>query len=366
MELINLTYQYKQYQEEIDQAIRSVLESGQYIMGRAIDELESELKAYVGVKHCIGVSSGTDALLLALKSLDIGPGDEVICVPFTWISPVECVKRLKAKPVLVDIDPETYLMDLDQLEKAITPQTKAIIPVSLYGQMPDFKRIMELAKSQNIAVIEDGAQSFGSEQNGKKSCSMATIGTTSFFPTKPLGCYGDGGAIFTNRDDLAEKMKAIRVHGASKRYSHQYIGQNARLDTLQAAILLAKFPHFQEEISRRFEIGSFFNERLKENFITPKIVSGNTHAFAQYVLRSKERDAIVSQLQENKIPSAIYYPKCIHLQPAYADLGYERGSFPNSELVADEVFSIPMHPFLTEDDQNKIIKVLNDAVLQKI
>ncbi len=366
MELINLKYQYKQYQAEIDQAIGAVLESGQYVMGQQVRDLEEKLSAYIGVEHCIGVSSGTDALLLALKALNIGPGDEVICVPFTWISPVECVKRLRAKPVLVDIDPETFLMDVDQLQKAITPKTKAIIPVSLYGQMPDFKKIMEMADKHNIAVIEDGAQSFGGEQNGKKSCALTTIGTTSFFPTKPLGCYGDGGAIFTNRSDLAEKMKAIRVHGATERYNHQYIGQNARIDTLQAAVLLAKFPHFEEELKKRFEIGCFFNEKLKDYFIIPKIIPGNTHTFAQYALRSSEREKIIGQLKEKGIPSAIYYPKCIHLQPAYADMRYGKGSFPNAERIVEEVFSIPMHPFLTKDDQNKIISVLKDSLLQKI
>ena len=366
MEFINLKHQYKQYQKEIDQAISSVLESGQYIMGKEINELENKLSSYVGTKHCIGVSSGTDAILLALKALDIGPGDEVICVPFTWISPVECVMRLRAKPVLVDIDPETYLMDLEGLENAITPNTKAIIPVSLYGQMPNFEKIMEIADAHNIAVIEDGAQSFGAEQGGQKSCSIATIGCTSFFPTKPLGCYGDGGAIFTNQDHLAEKMKAIRVHGAPKRYHHQYVGQNARLDTLQAAILLAKFPYLNEELKKRFEIGSYFNEKLKEDFLIPRVIPGNTHTFAQYTLQSPERDRIVEQLKAEGIPSALYYPKCIHLQPAYKDLGYSEGSFPNSERVADEIFSIPMHPFLTLEDQDRIINILKAALLQKI
>lgn len=366
MEFINLQHQYHLYQKEIDQAIKGVLESGQYIMGEAIQELEQKLAAFTQSKHCLGVSSGTDGLLLALNAIGLQPGDEVICVPFTWVSPVECVRRLGGVPVFVDIDPRTFLIDVDQIEEAITPKTKAIIPVSLYGQMPDFKKINEIAKKHKLYVIEDGAQSFGSEQNGMKSCNMCTIGVTSFFPTKPLGCYGDGGAVFTNDDQLAAKMFAYRVHGAPVRYDHQYVGVNARLDTLQAAIVLAKLPYFKDEIKKRLEIGYYFNEHLKEDFIVPKIRDGNTHVFANYVLRDENRDRIISHLQTKGVPTAIYYPICIHEQPAYLDLGYKTGDFPNAERISDEVFSVPMNPFLTQKEQDLIIEALRSSILQKI
>lgn len=365
MEFVNLKQQYFQYKSEIDLAIQEVLESGQFIMGKQIRELEQELEQFVGISHCIGVSSGTDALLLALEALEIGNRDEVICVPFTWVSPVECVRRLKAKPVFVDIDPQTFLIDVEQIERAITPRTKAIIPVSLYGQMPDFEKIMNIAQAYNLAVIEDGAQSFGATQNGKKSGSIATISATSFFPTKPLGCYGDGGAIFTNDSILAEKMRALRVHGAPMRYNHQYVGMNARLDTLQAAILRAKLPFFADELLKRAEIGAFFNENIHEVYKTPKVMLGNTHTFAQYTLRHPQRDKIIALLAEKEIPAAIYYPICIHLQTAYQDLGYEEGSLPHAEQAAKEVFNIPMHPSLTNADQQKIVTALNELALEE-
>lgn len=367
MEFIDLKYQYRLYQKEIDKAISDILQSGMFIMGKSIVNLEEQLAAYVNVKYCLGVSSGSDALTLALKALEVGPGDEVICVPYTWVSPVECVKNLGAKPVFVDIDPETYLMDVNQIEAAVTSKTKAIIPVSLYGQMPDFNKIKQIAEKYNLAVIEDAAQSFGAEQNAQKSCSLSIIGVTSFFPTKPLGCYGDGGAIFTNSEKLANKMYALRVHGAPERYNHQYIGQNARLDTLQAAILLAKLPFFSKELKKRAEVGRYFTEHLKDDFVTPKVIPGNTHVYAQYPLRSPNRDLLMDELKRADIPCAIYYPICIHEQPAYADLGYKKGDFPNAEKVSCEMFNIPMHPFLERNEQDLIIDVLKkSSQLQRI
>lgn len=366
MEFTDLKYQYKLYQKEIDEAIKRVLESGHFIMGDEIPKLEKSLADYVGVKYCLGVSSGTDAVLLALEALNIGPGDEVISVPLTWISPVEVIKRVGAKPVLIDIDPQTYVMDVTKLEQAITPRTKAVIAVSLYGQMPDFEVIEKLAKKYDFAIIEDGAQSFGATQRGKRSGSVATIGATSFFPTKPLGCYGDGGAVFTNRQDLYEKMFALRVHGAPVRYNHQYIGMNARLDTLQAAILNVKFAHLEDELKKRIKVGHYYNEGLKDLFIVPKTAPYNTNVFAQYVLQSPYRPQILKYLKEKQIPSAIYYPICIHEQPAYKDMGYVRGDFPCAEALADHMFSVPMHPFLTQQDQDLIINVLKEAVLQKV
>lgn len=364
MELIDLKKQYQYYQNQIDKAIKEVIESGHFIMGNQVYELENKLCDFISVKHCVTTSSGTDSLLLALKALDIQEGDEVVCVPFTWISPVEVIRRLRAKPVLVDIDPETYLIDYDQIEQAITDQTKAIIVVSLYGQMPDFDEINKIADRHHLPVIEDGAQSFGSTQSGKYSCSVSTIGVTSFFPTKPLGCYGDGGALFTNDDHIAEKVKALRVHGASHRYNHQYIGMNGRMDTLQAAVLLAKLPFFKEELEKRKKIGAYYNEKLKSDFVTPLTLPRNEHIYAQYVLKSKNRAQVLAALKEQQISHAIYYPVCIHEQPAYLDLNYTRGSFPQAEAVADQVFSIPMHPWLTKEEQDKVIAVLKMSILQ--
>ena len=251
-------------------------------------------------------------------------------------------------------------MDINLLEEAITEKTKAILPISLYGQMPDFDKLMDIAQRYQIPVIEDGAQSFGAKQKGRYSCSITTIGVTSFFPTKPLGCYGDGGAIFTNREDLADKIQALRTHGASVRYEHQYVGMNGRMDTLQAAVILAKFPFFKEELIRREAVGNFYNENLKDEFRVPKIIENNTHIFAQYVLQSDKRELVLNKLKNQNIAHAVYYPICIHEQPAYSDLNYPKGSFPHAENVSKKVFSIPMHPWLEEEDQIKVIQVLKD------
>ncbi len=364
MELFDLKGQYEDHQEEIDGAIRNVLRAGHFIMGEAVFEMERALANFIGADHCIGVSSGTDALLLALMALGIGPGDEVITVPYTWISPVECIKRLGARPVLVDIDPETYLMDMKALEKAVTEKTKAIIPVSVYGQMPDFDRISEIA--DGIPVIEDGAQSFGSMQKGIYSCHRSLIGCTSFFPTKPLGCYGDGGALFTDDEELAEKIRALRVHGASVRYHHPYVGMNGRLDTLQAAVILAKLPFFKEELKKRKEIAEYYDRFLREDFMTPKVVPGNTHAYALYTLQSDQRDLLSTALKKESIGHGIYYPVCIHEQPAYADLRSSKRSLQRAEYVAKRVISIPMHPRLTRGDQDQVIAVLKSAILQEV
>ncbi|MCH9634293.1 MAG: UDP-2-acetamido-2-deoxy-3-oxo-D-glucuronate aminotransferase [Chlamydiae bacterium] len=364
MEFIDLKAQYQLYESEIDFAIKEVLQDGQFIMGKKVYDLEEALAREIGVKCCVATSSGTDSLLLALTAIGIEAGDEVICVPYTWISPVEVIRRLKAVPVFVDIDPDTYMINVNQLEEAITKKTKAIIPISLYGQMPDFEKLNAIATKYNIAVIEDAAQSFGATQNGTNSCNASFIGVTSFFPTKPLGCYGDGGALFTNDSNIANKIRALRVHGASERYNHQYIGMNGRIDTLQAAILLAKLPFFKEELKKRTLVGEYYSQRLKGDFVIPKVVPGNTHIYSQYVLRSENRDEVLTNLKKASIPAAIYYPICIHEQPAYLDLGYKRGDFPVAEKTADEVFSIPMHPWLTKENQEIIINVLKLPLLQ--
>ncbi len=366
MEFINLKYQYQLYQREIDEALRCVLKSGHFILGPHVEKLERSLASYVGVKHCIGVSSGTDGLLLALKALDLEEGDEVICTPFTWVSPIECIERVGARAIFVDIDPRSYLIDVDKIEAAITPRTKALIVVSLYGQMPDFIKINQLAIKYNLTVIEDGAQSFGASQRGNLSGCHTTIGVTSFFPTKPLGCYGDGGAVFTNREDLAEKINALRVHGASERYNHQHVGINGRLDELQAAILLAKLPYFDQELQMRRKVAAYYSEHLHQVFQIPHTLPYNTHSFALYVLRSENRKEIVSLLEQQQVPVGLYYPLCVHQQPAYAHLGFPEGSLPHAEKAAREVFSLPMHPFLKKEELDQVIGTLKQTLLQKV
>lgn len=363
MEFINLKAQYLAYQKAIDEKMATVLKHGHFIMGPEVAELEHVLADYVGVKHCLTVSSGTHSLEIALRALDIGPGDEVITVPFTWISTAEVIGLVGATPVFVDIDPVTYCMDVTQLEAAITPKTKAILPVSLFGQMPDLEAIAAIAaRHGNIPVIEDAAQSFGATRHGVKSCGCqhTLVDSTSFFPAKPLGCYGDGGALFTNDDDLAAKMKAIRTHGGERRHYHTLIGTNGRLDTLQAAVLLAKMPHFDDEVRARATIGARYTDALQaiEGITPPAIAEGNTSVYAQYTIRVANRDEIGEKLKAQGIPTAQYYPKCLHEQPVFASLGYKWGDFPAAEKASREVLALPMSPFLTLEEQDQVIAAL--------
>jgi UDP-2-acetamido-2-deoxy-ribo-hexuluronate aminotransferase len=356
MEFIDLKTQYEKYKTDIDARIQNVLEHGQYIMGPEVTELEETLAEYVGVKHCLTVSSGTHSLEIALRALDVGPGDEVITVPFSWISSAEVILLVGATPVFVDIEHDTFNMDVSKIEAAITDNTKAIIPVSLFGQMPEMEKINAIADKHNIAVIEDAAQSFGATRNGVKSCGASLIGSTSFFPAKPLGCYGDGGALFTNDDALAEIIRAIRTHGGVRRHYHTHVGTNGRFDSMQAAVLLAKWPGFGDEVQKRSEIGARYSELLKDDVSTPLIAPGNTHVYAQYTIRVDEeiRDEIRSGLKEKGIPTGVYYPKCFHEQPVFEHLGYKVGDFPESEKASREVMSLPMHPYLSEGEQRKI------------
>lgn len=360
MEFIDLKTQYQLYKGDIDARIQKVLDHGQFIMGPEIEELEEILAEYVGVKHCITTSNGTVSLEIALRALEIGPGDEVITVPFSWISSAEVIPWVGATPVFVDIDPRYYTMNPDLLEQAITLKTKAIIPVSLYGQMPDMERINAIAGKYDIAVIEDAAQSFGATRNGKRSCGASLIGSTSFFPAKPLGCYGDGGALFTDDDELAKKMRAIRTHGGEVRHHHTLVGTNGRFDTLQAAILLAKWPYFEEEVRKRGETGKTYSEHLREAVTVPEIMDGNTHVYGQYTIRvpAHERSLLQARLKETGIPTGIYYPKCFHEQPVFQPLGYKSGDFPESERAAREVLSLPMHPYFVETDLDFSIKTI--------
>jgi UDP-2-acetamido-2-deoxy-ribo-hexuluronate aminotransferase len=356
MQFIDLRSQYLRYKPEIDASINRVLEHGQFIMGPEVGELEEALTSYVGIEHCITVASGTDSLEIALRALNIGPGDEVITVPFTWISSAEVISQVGAKPVFVDIDIGTYNIDLTQIEMAITPRTRAIIAVSLFGQMPDYDAINKIAERHGVIVIEDAAQSFGATQNGRKSCSLTRISSTSFFPSKPFGCYGDGGALFTADPRLAEAMRAIRSHGGIRRHHHTLVGMNGRLDTIQAAILLAKLPHFENEVKLRTSIGARYSSAIANYCVVPQISKGNTHVYAQYTVRVPERDLLAERLKANGIPTAVYYPKCLHEQPVYKHLNYNWGAFPNSERTSREVISLPMGPFLTELEQDKVIK----------
>lgn len=362
MDFIDLKAQYAAYKKEIDTAIARVLKHGRFIMGPEVEELESQLASFVGVKHCVTTASGTDSLEIALRALKIGPGDEVITVPFTWISTAEAVELVGAKPVFVDIDPETYNIDVSRIQEAITPSTKAIIPVSLFGQVANLEKINEVAESEGIAVIEDGAQSFGATRNGRRSCSQAAIGSTSFFPAKPFGCYGDGGALFTDDSGMAAIMRSIRSHGGEKRHHHTLVGMNGRFDTIQAAIMLAKLPNFSKEVERRAELGKRYSEGLGGVCNIPIVEDCNTHVYGQYTIRVPFRDQFQERLKKKGIPTAVYYPVCLHEQPVFAKLGYKRGDFQVSEGASKEVVSLPIHPFMTTEEQDTVIETIKEAI----
>jgi UDP-2-acetamido-2-deoxy-ribo-hexuluronate aminotransferase len=365
MEFIDLKAQYAQLRAPVMQRIQAVLDHGAYIMGPEIGELEKKLSEYVGVSHCLTVSSGTDALLIAMMALDIRPGDEVITTPFTFIATGEMIALLGAKPVFVDIDPETLNIDPALIERAITPRTRAIMPVSLYGQCADLDAINAIAAAHGLAVIEDGAQSFGATYRGRRSCGLSTIGCTSFFPSKPLGCYGDGGAVFTDDEALATAMREIRVHGQDRRYHHPRIGINARMDTLQAAILLAKFEVFPDEVVARERIGARYTQRISARcptVLTPTVLPTNTSVYAQYTVQVENRAEVSRHLNSRGVPTAVHYPMSLHQQPAFAFLGLGPGSFPVTERAAGRVLSLPMHPNLDEATQDLVVEALRDAV----
>lgn len=356
---IDLKAQYIEYQSEIDSEVLEVFSSAQFIGGDKLNKLENSLATYTGAKYAIGCSSGTDALLLSLMALDIGAGDEVITTPFTFIATAEVVAFLGAKSVFVDIEEDSYNIDPRKIEAAITDRTKAIMPVSLYGQCADMDAINEIAKKHSLPVIEDACQSFGATYNGKKSCNLSTIGCTSFFPSKPLGAYGDGGAIFTNDEEIATKIRMLLNHGQNERYKHKYIGINGRLDAVQAAVLNVKLKYFDKEVKVRDEIGSRYNDLLEDADVsTPKISENNTSVFAQYSIRVKDREAMVAKLSEKEIPTAVHYPVPLHLQEVFAPLGYKEGDFPISEEVATQIMSLPMSPYLTEAQQDFIVQTI--------
>jgi len=351
IDFAKLQYQYQLYKEEIDQAIHSVLDKSSYIMGEEIVQLEESLQKFTGSKYAITCSSGTDALLLAMMALDIKPGDEIITTPFTFIATSETIAFLGAVPVFVDIDEKTYNINSHLIEEKITERTKVVIPVSLYGQPADMEKIQDIANKHNLKVIIDGAQSFGSTYNGVTDSNLGDISTTSFFPAKPLGCFGDGGAVFTNNEELANKIKQLRVHGQNKRYHHKYIGMCGRLDTIQAAVLNVKLKYYEKVLKMRQEVANKYTNALKDkDLILPFLDISATSAWAQYSVRVRNRDALQAKLKEQGIPTAVHYPRSLHLQECFAYLEYKKGNFPISEKVTSEIMSLPMNPYLDDEE----------------
>ena len=362
IDFANLQHQYQLYKEDIDASIQTVLNKSNYIMGEEVQQLEAELSLFTGTKHAITCSNGTDALLLAMMAMDIKPGDEIITTPFTFIATSETIALMKAKPVFVDIDEQTFNIDPSKIEAAITNKTKAIMPVSLYGQPADMDEINAIAKKYNLKVIIDGAQCFGSTYNGQPSSNCADIYTTSFFPAKPLGCYGDGGAVFTNNDDYAKKIKMMRVHGQNKRYHHKYIGMGGRLDTIQAAIILAKLQHYSKEIEGRNRVARAYTEKLSDVITTPQVKLDRKSVWAQYTVCVENREQLQQGLKKQGIPTAVHYPIPLHLQECFQYLGGKGGDFPISEKMAKEVMSLPINPFLTEEEIGYIISNIKAMV----
>lgn len=357
IEFIDLKTQQARLKDKIEMGIQNVLNHGQYILGPEVQQLEEKLAAYVGAKYCISCANGTDALQIVQMALGIGPGDEVITPGFTYIATAETVAVLGATPIYVDVDPKTYNLDIEKLEAAITPRTKAIIPVSLYGQCADFDAINAIASKYNLPVIEDAAQSFGATYKGRKSCNLSTVACTSFFPSKPLGCYGDGGAIFTSDDELAKIIRQVARHGQDRRYHHVRVGMNSRLDTLQAAILLPKLEILDDEMQARQRVAETYNKLFNEAGIltTPYIEEHNTSAWAQYTLQVDNRDEVQAKLKAQGIPTAVHYPIPLNKQPAVADVN---AILPVGDAVAERVMSLPMHPYLTIDAQKEIVNFL--------
>ncbi len=360
MKFIDLQKQYQQLKPEIDAAIQTVLDHGQFIMGPEVRALEEQLETYVGVSHCVGVASGTTALQVALMALDVGPGDEVITTPFSFFATAEVIILLGAKPIYVDIDPKTYNINPALIEAAITGKTKAIMPVSLYGQPADFDAINVISAKHNLPVIEDAAQSFGGTYKGRLSCGLSTIACASFFPSKPLGCYGDAGACFTDDADLAKKMRCVMNHGQTARYEHTMIGINGRLDSIQAAVLLAKLTCFQKEIDLRQEVASLYERYLSGIVDAPYIAPELKSAYAQYTIQVDDRDAVRNALSEVGIPTAVHYPKGLHRQLASAVT--DGLHFPIAEAAARRVMSLPFYPYMEEADIQAVAENLSKVL----
>jgi UDP-2-acetamido-2-deoxy-ribo-hexuluronate aminotransferase len=360
VDFIDLKTQYAALREPINAGIQRVLDHGQYILGPEVKELEDRLAAWTGARHCVAVASGTEALLIALMALGVGPGDEVVTTPFTFAATAEMIVLLGAKPVFVDVEQDTANIDVSKIEAAITPRTRAIMPVSLYGQPADMDEINAIAGRHGLTVIEDAAQSFGATYKGRKSCDLSTVACTSFFPSKPLGCYGDGGALFTADDALAQAMREIRVHGQSGRYQHTRIGVGGRMDSIQCAVLLAKLERFDWEVRQRGVIGSHYDAQLAPIVTTFKVRPDRSSVYAQYTVRVAGRERFEREMKARGIPTAVHYPLSLHQQPAYS-AGYVGQSFAVSEQLAREVISLPMHADLDEATQQRIVSAVREA-----
>ena len=364
MDFIDLKSQYAALRENINARIQKVLDHGQYILGPEVKEMESALTAYTGAKHCISVASGTEALLICLMALDLKPGDEVITSPFTFAATAEMIVLAGGVPVFVDIEPDTANIDANLIEAAITPRTKAIMPVSLYGQVADMDTINVIAQRHGLAVIEDAAQSFGATYRGNKSCNTSTFGCPSFFPSKPLGCYGDGGAIFTNDDALAQACREIRTHGQSQRYLHTRLGVGGRMDTLQCAVVLGKLDRFEWEIRRRLELGDAYRAKLQAAIPSLQLLAVRPDrdcVWAQYTVFVDNREAVQARLKDAGVPTAVHYPRPLHHQPAYAHYA-TADACPNAVSAAARVMSLPMSADLTEAQQDQVVAALAQAL----
>jgi UDP-2-acetamido-2-deoxy-ribo-hexuluronate aminotransferase len=361
IDFAKLQFQYQLYKEDIDRNIHTVLDNSNYILGEEVSVLEAMIAEYTGVKHVLACSNGTDALLLAMMAIDLQPGDEVITTPFTFIATAETIALMHAKPVFADIQPDSFNIDPAKIEAAITEKTRAIMPVSLFGQPADITEINAIAKKYKLKVIVDGAQSFGAMYDGKAEAHHSDLFTTSFFPAKPLGCYGDGGAVLTNDDQHAEKIKMLRVHGQNERYRHKYIGMGGRLDTIQAAVLMAKLPHYRQELQDRQAVAEKYDSLL-HGLITPVVRRNRSSVWAQYTVRVRNRGRIQADLKELGIPVSVHYPMPLHRQECFQYLGLDDNLFPVSEQAAEEVMSLPMNPFLTENEIQYVADKLNEII----
>ncbi|MCF7801946.1 MAG: DegT/DnrJ/EryC1/StrS family aminotransferase [Candidatus Marinimicrobia bacterium] len=359
MPLVDLKAQHLELKSEIDAAIRDVVDSQQFIMGPQVAEFEQDLAAYAQVPYAFGCASGTDALQLALMALGVGPGDEVITSPFTFAATVEVIALLGATPVYTDIDLASYNIRVDQVAGLITPRTKAIIPVHLYGQPADMDELLEIGKRHEIPIVEDGAQALGAYYRDEKVCGLGTIGCTSFFPAKNLGAYGDAGGVFTRDEALADRLAKIRAHGSDKRYWHELLGVNSRIDTLQAAILQVKLPHLDRWNQHRQQVAAWYNEQLNPAWVTTPVCGvDRTHIYQQYTIRVEQRDALQQYLTKNGIPSAVHYPTPLYLQPVFRDAQWD-SRCPNSEKASNTVLSLPMHPYLTREQVQLVVDTIH-------
>jgi dTDP-4-amino-4,6-dideoxygalactose transaminase len=361
--MLDLHAQYAAIKSELDAAVRRVLDAQHFINGPEVAQLEAEVARYCGAKHCVGVSSGSDALLVALMALGVGPGDEVITTPYTFFATAGAVVRLGARPVFVDIDPDTYNLDPAGVEARVTPRTKALLPVHLFGQCADMDPLLDVARRHGLAVVEDAAQALGAEDKGRRAGSMGDVGCFSFFPSKNLGGFGDGGAVTTNDPELADRMALLRNHGARPKYFHKIVGGNYRLDTLQAAVLLVKLQHLDAWSARRQQHAAFYTEQLARagwpaGSVTPPRVVASRHIFNQYVLRVADRDTLREHLRQQQVGSEVYYPQPMHLQECFADLGHRAGEFPESERAARDTVAVPVYPELTPGQRQHVVDAL--------